>query len=366
MTRNEESGLWNNLNRLVIILSVLFILKAFTYFFVEFIPIFGQVLGQIVVAFLPFIFAIVFAFLLEPVVVYFMKSLRLGRTYAAFFTLLLAMTVAGIFIFIIMARLYNELSELAVTLPNYNNIVDFLTRQVNTLEKFVNLNPQIQTAIFSSTESILNSFQHWAKAGSVILLSFLASLPGIFIVLVVSIIATLFMSSSYPSVKRFIEGLFPTHWRSSAHVIGEDLGTAIVGFLRAEVILVSVTTFTIIFGLLLLGNRYAVTLGVISGILDIIPIVGTGMLFVPWIIFLFLIGSFWSGIKLLILWVVTVVIRQLLEPKIMSQSIGLHPLPTLISMYVGLQLLGGLGLILGPATLIVYEAVRKSGLRFWK
>lgn len=358
----REHKLWPNLNRLAVIASALLLLKLFTFFFQEFLPIFGEVLGKLITAFLPFLIALIIAFLLEPLVRRLMSSWRLPRAYAAVLTLILTMAVLGLFVFVIVARLYTELSELAVTMPNYNYIVDFVSKQIDTVEKFANVNPQVQNAIFSSTQSLLNSVQDWAKAASVVILSFLAALPGVFIVLVVSIVATLLVSSSYPNVKSFAQGFFPQRWYNSAHVISRDLGAASVGFLRAEAILVSITAVTTIIGLLILGNRYAVTLGVLAGILDLVPIVGTGLLFVPWIISLFIIGSLTEGIKLLLIWVLTVVIRQFLEPKILSHNIGLHPLPTLISMYVGLKLLGGAGLILGPTIVIIYQALRKAGI----
>ena len=140
------------------------------------------------------------------------------------------------------------------------------------------------------------------------------------------------------------------------------MGSAVVGYLRALAILMSVTALTTIVGLLLIGNRYAVTLGVLAGLLDAVPIVGTGILFGPWIVGLFIMGFFGEGFKVILMWVVTLVIRQFLEPKIMSHGIGLHPLPTLISMYVGLQLLGFGGILMGPAVIISYEALRKVGI----
>ena len=124
----------------------------------------------------------------------------------------------------------------------------------------------------------------------------------------------------------------------------------------------SLTAFITIVGLLLIGNRYAVTLGVLAGLLDAVPIVGTGILFGPWIVGLFIMGLFGEGFKVILLWVITLVIRQFLEPKIMSQGLGLQPLPTLISMYIGLQLLGIGGILIGPAIVISYEALRKVGV----
>ncbi|TGE31212.1 sporulation integral membrane protein YtvI [Desulfosporosinus sp. Sb-LF] len=362
MSINQRHPLWASLNRLALVTSALVLLKVFTYFFQDFLPVFGEVISKMFSALLPFAIALILAFLLEPLVVRLMRGIRIRRPYAAVLTLLLAIAILSLFIFLIVARLYTELSELAITLPNYSYLIDFVTRQVDSIERFVTVNPQIQSTLFSSTESLARTLQEWAKSGSVFLLGVLTALPGIFIVMIVSLVATLLMSSSYPDIKRFISNLFPRRFYVSAQAISEDLGAAVVGYLRAQAILVSVTALSTIGGLLLIGNRYAVTLGVLAGILDVVPIVGTGILFGPWILGLFIMGSFGEAMKLLLMWVVTVTVRQFLEPKIMSQGIGLHPLPTLISMYVGLQLLGVAGIIIGPGLVISYEALRKIGV----
>lgn len=355
----QKHPLWASINRLAIVTSVLVLLKVFTYFFEDFLPVFGEVIGKMFSAFLPFIIALILAFLLEPLLVRVMRAVRIRRSYAAVITLILAIAGLSLFIFVIVARLYTELSELAIRLPNYGYLVDLVTKQVQTVEKFVEVNPQIQDTLFTSTESIAKTLQGWAKSGSAFLLSFLTALPRVFIVIVVSVVATLLMSSSYPNVRRFITNLFPRRWQESAQAISRDLGAAVVGFVRSQAILVSVTTLATIGGLLLMGNPYAVTLGVIAGLLDIVPIVGTGMLFVPWAVGLFIMGSYGEGVKLLVMWIIIMIVRQFLEPKVLSKGIGIHPLPTLISMYVGLQLIGGFGLIVGPAFVIIYEALRR-------
>ncbi|AET70045.1 sporulation integral membrane protein YtvI [Desulfosporosinus orientis DSM 765] len=355
----QKHPLWSNINRLAIVTSLLILLKLFTYFFEKFLPVFGNVISELFSAFLPFIIALIIAFLLEPLLVRVMGTIRIRRSYAAVLTLLLAIAGVSLFIFLIVARLYTELSELAVKLPNYGYLVDLVTKQVDTAEKFVKVNPQIQDTLFTSTETIARTLQDWAKSGSTLLLSLLTALPRVFIVIVVSIVATLLISSSYPDVKRFIAKLFPGRFHVSAQAISADLGAAVVGYIRAQAILVSVTALSTIAGLLIMGNRYAVTLGVAAGLLDIVPIVGTGILFVPWIVGLFIMGLFGEGLKLLLMWIITVTVRQFLEPRIFAKGIGIHPLPTLISMYVGLHLIGGFGLILGPACVICYEAVRR-------
>ena len=362
MRFNHKQNLWVSINRLAILTSILIFLMLFTYFFRNFLPVFADIIGRAFSAFLPFIIALMLAFMLEPIVVQLMRIIHIRRPYAAILTLILAIAVFSLFVFLIIVRLYTELSELATSLPNYGYFVDIATKQVDSMEKFVKLNPQIQSTLFASTADIAKTLQDWAKTGSAFLLGFLTALPKAFIVMIVSLVATFMMSSTYPSVKRFLSNIFPKRWHVSAQAVSQDLGSAIVGYLRALVILMSVTAFTTIIGLLLIGNRYAVTLGVLAGLLDAIPIVGTGILFGPWIAALFILGSYGYAIKVIIMWVVTLVIRQFLEPKIMSQGIGLHPLPTLISMYVGLQLLGVVGILVGPGIIITYEALRKVGI----
>ena len=362
MSINQRHSLWVGLNRLATVTSVLVALKVFTYFFQVFLPVFGDVLGRAISAFLPFIIALILAFLLEPVVVRLMKRIRIQRSFAAFLTLILAIAVISLFVFLIVARLYTELSELAISLPNYGYIVGLVTRQIDAVERYITVNPQIQSALTSSTESLARMLQEWAKSGSLFLLGLLTALPRVFIVTLVSLVATLMMSSSYPNVRRFISGVFPKRWHYSAQAVSQDLGAAVVGYIRAVAILMSVTAFSTILGLLIIGNRYAVTIGVLAGLLDAIPIVGTGILFGPWIIGLVIFGAYGAALKIGIMWIVTVVIRQFLEPKIMSHGIGLHPLPTLISMYVGLELLGPIGILVGPAMVITYETLRKVGI----
>ncbi len=350
------------MNRLVVVATGIIILVTFTYFFQDFLPVFGQVLSTAFSAFLPFIIALIFAFLLEPLVVRLMRVMRMRRMYASLITLFLAIAAVSLFIFLILTRLYTELSELAVTLPDYSYLVDFLSNRINSIASFVEVNPQIQSTLYASTESVAQTLQEWAKSGSVFVLGFLTALPRVFIVLIISIVATLLMSASYPKVMRFLSRLFPGRWYGRARAVGKDLGAAIVGYLRAQAILISITTFATIIGLLLIGNRYAVTLGVLAGLLDIMPIVGTGMLFVPWVIGLIIMGSLGEAVKVAALWIITITVRQFLEPKVLSSGIGIHPLATLVSMYVGAQLIGAAGLILGPSLVIVIEACRRAGV----
>jgi sporulation integral membrane protein YtvI len=341
---------------------VLVLLKLFTYFVQQFLPVFGKVMNTLFYAFLPFILAFLIALLMEPIVTRLMKGMKMRRPFAAILSLILVIAGIVLFVSLIVVRLYNELSALSLTFPSYNYFMILLNQLIDRVEKFIVINPQIQATMNSSVSTILTSLQNGAATASLALLNFLAAVPGFFIILVITMVATYMMSASFPGVKRFFEGFVPQRWHMGAQSVGQDLGSAIVGFVRSETILISITGVTLTFGLLLMANPYAFTIGFVSAFLDLLPIVGTGLIFVPWAIILLILGNASRAVQLLIIWAVALVIRQILEPKIMSKGIGLHPLPTLISMYVGLKLLGGVGLVLGPGLVILYEAIRKAGI----
>jgi len=116
----------------------------------------------------------------------------------------------------------------------------------------------------------------------------------------------------------------------------------------------------ILIGLLILRIDYAITIALIAGIVDILPYLGTGIIFVPWIIYMAISGNIGLAIGLGVLYLVVLVQRQIMEPKILSSNIGMDPLATLISLFVGFKLIGFLGLIVGPVSLVILTTLYRA------
>ncbi|ADY56550.1 sporulation integral membrane protein YtvI [Syntrophobotulus glycolicus DSM 8271] len=360
---SKKSTLIRNLNLLIKIAAILLALKLFTYTFVDFLPVLGSVLSRLFSAFSPFILGIIFAFLMEPLVQKLCRNFRIKRVYSSIlalscivFLMILLMIIAG-------NRLYHELADLTAAFPGlYENNMAFVGNQIDNIEKYIRLNPEIQNALKSSSQEIFSYAQVAVKNGSIGLLNILGSLPGFLVVIMVLVVSTLLTSISYPAVKEWFFRRFKEPLASKTRIVAAELGSALIGFLRAESILLSVTSLVVITGLLIIGNEYAFTLGLLTGLMDLLPVIGPGVIFIPWAIIVFISSGIGPALKILAVYAAATVIRQILEPKIMSHNIGLHPLPTLISMYVGLNLLGAAGIILGPTVIVIYEACRKAGL----
>ncbi len=112
----------------------------------------------------------------------------------------------------------------------------------------------------------------------------------------------------------------------------------------------------------MLRVEYAITIALIIGIVDILPYLGTGLVFVPWIVYTAISGDTHFAIGLGVLYIVVLVQRQVMEPKLLSSNIGLDPLATLIALFVGFKLIGFLGLIVGPVLLVIGRTLHHAGV----
>ncbi len=186
--------------------------------------------------------------------------------------------------------------------------------------------------------------------------------PNAATVLIFSLLATFFISKDWYKLSGIAGRLIPNRARTSGKTVFADLQKALFGFLKAQATLVSITTIMILIGLLILRVDYAITIALIAGIVDIIPYLGTGAIFVPWIIYEIITGDTGIAIGLGVLYIVVLVQRQLMEPKILSSNIGLDPLATLIALFVGFKLIGFLGLIAGPVVLVIINTLHRANV----
>lgn len=152
---------------------------------------------------------------------------------------------------------------------------------------------------------------------------------------------------------------------SSQSQVTEVLGSlkkSIFGFLRAQLILSMFTYVVTLLGLLILGVNYPMAIALLVTVVDILPILGVGSVLVPWAIYLLFAGDVFTGVGLIMLFIVITIIRRVLEPKVIGDAVGIGALPALISMYVGFKLIGVIGFFVGPVVIIIYSAMRKAGL----
>lgn len=177
--------------------------------------------------------------------------------------------------------------------------------------------------------------------------------PSFLIFLVVTLIACFYFSADLEKVHQAILNLLPPRVSEKLPTWKKRLGAFLKQYARAYLLILAITFLELYIGLSILGVDYSFLIAALTALVDILPIFGVGIVLIPWAVVLLIGRQFYVGFGLLILYAVITVVRQIVEPRVVSGSLGLHPLLTLICMYVGYRVFGILGMMLAPAAAIV-------------
>ena len=185
--------------------------------------------------------------------------------------------------------------------------------------------------------------------------------PKFFISLIFCIISTVFMEMDYSKITYFFLAQFPEKSQKTIMEAKNYLLNTIGGMLRSYGCIMLITMCELMVGLRVIGIENSMPLAVIIAIFDILPALGTGGVMIPWVVIELLQGKYVLSLKLLLLYAIITVVRNIIEPKIVGESIGLHPILLLISIYVGGTILGPAGIVIMPFTLIVIKKLNDAG-----
>ena len=318
----------------------------------------------------PFIIALAIAFIINPLVNFFQRKGRMPRTLAVFLALILVFGLVAGLVTLLIAEIISGANYLANVVPSHFEklvvyIEEIITAQIIPLYNqltnlFNNLESGQQNTIIENIQNVGTTVA--TNVGQFIQTNFLGWLPNAATVLIFSLLATFFISKDWERLVGIGRKVIPVKARTSGKTVFVDLQKALFGFIKAQATLISITTVIVLIGLLVLRVEYAITIALLIGIVDILPYLGTGLVFVPWIIYSALSGDVHLALGLGVLYVIVIVQRQIMEPKILSSSIGLDPLATLISLFVGFKLFGFLGLIIGPVLLVILKTLNSTGV----
>lgn len=317
-------------------------------------------LGHYLYLFLPFVLAFVLTATINPLRDILVYKLRIPQSIAVLTAMLIEIGGLGGVIAFLIIRLIQEIQEIHIRWPHYNELLQrFIAHWLTKIEIYYLKLPGMDH------ETISNAVKGYTNTIPVVLthiLSFAAKIPEIIVVIVIAIVATFFMSNGSKRYLNQFLRIFPKEWREHLSDLGQDFSRAFAGFIRAEFIVFLITLFQSIIGLLVIHAKYAIILGTITGIFGILPVLGVGIVLIPWSILAFFTGHGFFALELIFLTTLITIVRHIIEPKILGDNVGLDPLFVLISMYIGLASIGVIGLILGPFILIAYQALQKAGV----
>jgi sporulation integral membrane protein YtvI len=324
----------------------------------------------------PFLIAIVIAFMINPLVDLFEKKARMPRVLSVLLAMIIIIALFAGIITLLVAEIVSGAAYLATVVPeNLDTIINYVEKIfTDQMIPFYNH----LTSVFNKLDegqrnTIIANVQNVGKKIGTTVGSFIQNLfgnipnilswfPNAATVLIFSFLATFFISKDWDKFSAFGGKILPEKAKSSGRTVFLDLKRALFGFLKAQLTLISITAVIILIGLLILRVDYAITIALITGIVELVPYVGTGIVFVPWIIYEVISGDTGLAIGLGVVYIIVIVQRQIVEPKILSSSIGLDPLATLVALFIGFKLFGFLGLIVGPVSLVIFNTLNRANV----
>lgn len=337
--------MFNHRQRLLIFLALAGLLTFGTYFF-------G---GH----FLPFILGGALSLCIEPLVARLERYLKLPRKLASFLVVTVVAAILAGLALTIPALAANEIFRLAGKLTSSTQELErqigFLT---NRLQLFTLKFPPFlfewwQKEMAGIGQAVSSEMLVFSRS----LIGFALGLPGKLIMLLFAFLAAYFFSAGFPVYRRQLSLALPESWRELAENFARSVFAALAGFLRAQLILTGIVGLILLIGLLIIGAPYALTVALLAAPCSILPLVGTGIVLIPWAIWAAVSGNSLFAGELLGLMVVAAVVRHLLEPKVLGDEVGLSPLAILVIIYAGYSVMGLKGVFLGLILGVTYKAI---------
>lgn len=333
----------------------------------------GIVLGcvyiapKIILLFMPFIIGWFLALLANPLVKFFEEKIKIKRKAGS--ALVVVSVISGICIlfYAIGNRLVKEIIELLKIVPDmwqemkveflglfgkWSKVIDSLPPEV--VEKAGELGETIGTEV-----GVIIGELSLPTADAVG--DFAGNIPRIVIAVIMCLLSAYFFVAEKNYVSNVLKKIVPNSWMKKCLVLKKTTIDVIVGYLKAQFKIEIWVYLIVTVGFMVLGIRYSYLIAIPIALLDILPVFGTGTILVPWTLFKLLSGEYMYALGLVIIWAVGQLVRQIIQPKMIGDSMGMAPIPTLVLLYVGYKLAGVVGMIVAVPLGILVLAMNEAG-----
>ncbi|MGI6270266.1 MAG: sporulation integral membrane protein YtvI [Candidatus Howiella sp.] len=319
---------------------------------------------------LPLVIGVLIAALIQRPINFLFKKTRIPRSIWAVFLVLISFSAVITLAVFLGYQFYLQIQNLInYLISNIPALTAFFAKQdLASLPIFENMPQSIIDSLSNAPATIVDSLTGtltgWVTGFATNMAS---AAPAGIITFVVTIIATCYVAKDYTVIKAFIKKQIPQKYVQICGDVKRLFSNNLLKVGKGYLILMGITLVELSVGLLILRVNFAIPLAALIAVVDILPVLGVGTVLLPWAAMSCISGDFFQAIGLVVMYVIITIVRQVLEPKVISTQIGLFPLVTLLSMYVGLKLFGFFGMVGFPLVLIVITALQKDGkIRIWQ
>ncbi|MBO4266354.1 MAG: sporulation integral membrane protein YtvI [Lachnospiraceae bacterium] len=341
----------------------------FNYLFaILMVILFVVVLPWALKFFWPFVVAAIIAAIANPLVRFLEKKMKIRRKAGSVFVIVLTIAAVAAACYGIIYLLISEIVGFVTSAPDMwakvnnsiKNISLNLGNRVELLPKgsrdmFDKLGESIYESLSSLGSSIGESAAETAGNG-------IKNAPLFIIGIIMCILASYLFVAEREKIGKFIFSVIPEHMKERYYIVIGTMKSAVGGYFKAQFKIMVFVYFVIFIGFLVLRIDYAFLIALLIAFLDFLPFFGTGAVMWPWALYLVIQKDYKFALGMMVVWGLSQLVRQLIQPKFVGDSIGMPAIPTLILLYVGFRVGGALGLILAvPIGMIIYN-LYKAGL----
>lgn len=324
-------------------------------------------LPRCIVFFMPFIIGWIISLIASPLVMFLEEKLKIKRKAVSAIVIIAVLAGVVMLVYGVGAKLIRETVSFVNELPAlWLNVESELTRvganlsglymklPLNVRDRLMNIGNELGT-YFSDFIGTVGTPTFTAVG------NFAKQLPDIFMSVIMTLLSSYFFVAEKTYLSNFAKKYVPSVIYYRFGLIRRSFRNAIGGYFKAQ-FKIEIWIYLILFiGLMFLGIDYAFVIAFGIAFIDLLPVFGAGTVMIPWAVIEILGGEYQRAVGLLIIWCVGQIVRQVIQPKIMGDSIGFDPIPTLFLLYIGYRLAGVLGLILALPIGMILINLYKEG-----
>lgn len=322
---------------------------------------------KLIAFFLPFVIGYVIALIANPLVKFLEKRLKIVRKHGSAIVIIVVLALIIGALYLIISVLVRESISFIADLPNlYENLNLQIKEVQNNLQGVYKAFPLgIQRFIDNLGDNIgsyVNVFVQKMELPTISDAGLLVKNAAEFLfMMIITIMSAYFFIAERERMSLQLKKILPESWGDKVKMISDNFKLAFGGYLKAQFKIMLIITIILFVGFEVINVGYAILLAIGIAFLDFLPFFGTGAVLWPWAVVELVSGNYFRMVVLLIIYLICQIVRQILQPKLVGDSIGISPLETLIFMYVGYKVKGLLGIIIGIPIGMILVNFYKSG-----
>lgn len=333
----------------------------------------------------PILCSVIVAMALQRPVTFITKKTHINKGFVSAVSVLLSfffiVAVLGLIIVWIGSEFKGFLRYFMVQLEDIPSLIDNIKGYLENILTF--LPEKVETAVMNfineKTDTLFSSTDNSASGSTDFDFSILSTpligiwntakqIPTTLVSIVVAIVACCFMTADFDSVRNLVLGFFNPETREKIIRAKRLLFPSLGKMVKAYAIIITITFCELTLGLSILrllniyDGSYIFVISAITAVIDIVPVLGTGTVLIPWALYNFISGNYSLAIGLIIIYACITVIRQVIEPKLVATQLGLPAFLTIVSMFIGSQIFGVIGIFILPITIVMLKLLNDEGI----